>query len=289
MSDPFDFNRPPPLYAVMGNPVAHSKSPQIHLQFAEQFGLRIEYRRIQVDVGGFPQAVGSFRANGGQGLNITVPFKLEAFEICDRHSERAVLARSVNTIAFQGDELYGDNTDGVGLRRDITQNLKCALHSRRVLVMGAGGAVRGVLGPLLAGGPGTLVIANRTVDKAVALADEFERLGAVSACGFPHLAGHRFDLVINGTSASLEGELPPLPSGLFADGALAYDMMYGDAPTVFMRWAAEHGAARVADGLGMLVEQAAESFELWHGRRPDTAAVIAGLRGPSCGEHSPGR
>ena len=283
MTDPFDFGRPPALYAVMGNPVSHSKSPQIHLQFAAQFGLRIEYRRIQVDLGGFAQAVSSFRANGGQGLNITVPFKLEAFELCDRHSDRAAQAGAVNTIAFHGQGLYGDNTDGAGLRRDITQNLGCALRGRRVLVLGAGGAVRGVLGPLLEEAPAALVIANRTVDKAVALARLFADRAQITASGFAALAGHSFDVMINGTAASLEGELPPLPEGMFAAGALAYDMMYGDTPTVFMRWAEAHGASQVADGLGMLVEQAAESFELWHGRRPATAGGMDSLLGHAAG------
>jgi len=275
--DPFDFDRPR-RYAVMGNPVAHSKSPTIHRQFAEQFGIRLEYSAIQVDPGGFVQAVGNFRASGGSGLNVTVPFKEEAFHLADRLSERAQLARAVNTLKFEGDTvIYGDNTDGVGLLRDLTQNLGLAIGGTRLLVLGAGGAVRGILGPLLAAEPGRVVLANRTVSRAEDLALEFAGASAIEVSGFDSVSG-AFDLVINGTAASLSGESPNLPDDVYADAALAYDLMYSDHPTVFMTRSLEQGAGRAVDGLGMLVEQAAEAFALWHGKRPDTAPVLRGLR-----------
>lgn len=278
MTDLFDFSPPPPLYAVMGNPVDHSLSPQIHGMFAQQFRIPLDYRRIHVDVGGFDQAVDSFRAEGGQGVNVTVPFKIEAWELADERSERARLAGAANTLWFSDDRIHADNTDGVGMCRDITGNLSFGIAGRAVLVIGAGGAVRGVLGPLLEERPSRIMIANRSVDKAATLAEAFAHFARIETGGFDDLSGRGFDLVVNGTSASLQGELPPLPDGLFNEGALAYDMMYGRQRTAFLRWAAEHGAARIADGLGMLVEQAAESFHIWHGKRPDTASVIEKLR-----------
>jgi shikimate dehydrogenase len=278
MTDLFDFNPPPPLYAVMGNPIDHSLSPQIHAMFAQQCGIRLDYRRIHVDVGGFPQAVDSFRAEGGQGLNVTVPFKIEAWELADERTDRAQVAGAANTLWFTNDRIHADNTDGAGMCRDITVNLGFPVAGRSVLVIGAGGAVRGVLGPLLDEGPSGVMIANRSVDRAELLAGVFSDRARMETGGFDALPGRSFDLVVNGTSASLQGELPPLPDGLFTEGALAYDMMYGSAPTLFLRWAADHGAARTADGLGMLVEQAAESFHVWHGRRPDTGPVIEKLR-----------
>lgn len=278
MTDLFDFDPPPPLYAVMGNPIDHSLSPQIHGMFARQFRIPLDYRRIHVDVGGFNQAVDSFRAEGGQGVNVTVPFKIDAWELADERTERARLAGAANTLWFTGDLIHADNTDGAGLCRDITGNFGFPVAGRRVLIIGAGGAVRGVLGPLLDEGPAAVMIANRSVDKAETLAEVFAGLTRIETGGFDALPGRTFDVVINGTSASLQGELPPLPDGLFRDGALAYDMMYGRERTLFLRWAAEHGAAHIADGLGMLVEQAAESFHVWHGRRPETGAVIEKLR-----------
>lgn len=278
MTDLFDFSPPPPLYAVMGNPIDHSLSPQIHAMFAQQFRIQLDYRRIHVDVGGFYQAVDSFRAEGGQGVNVTVPFKIEAWELADERTDRAQLAGAANTLWFSDDRIHADNTDGVGLCRDITGNLGFAIAGRSVLVVGAGGAVRGILGPLLDEGPSSIMIANRSVDKAEGLAELFAGLARLDTGGFDALAGRSFELVINGTSASLQGDLPPLPEGLFDDGALAYDMMYSRERTPFLRWAAEHGAAQLADGLGMLVEQAAESFYLWHGKRPDTRPVIEKLR-----------
>lgn len=278
MTDLFDFAPPPPLYAVMGNPVDHSLSPQIHGMFAQQFSMPLDYRRIHVDVGGFKQAVDSFRAAGGQGVNVTVPFKLDAWELADRRTERAGVAGAANTLSFREDLIHADNTDGAGMVRDIAVNLVFDTADRSILIIGAGGAVRGVLGPLLEENPAALMIANRSVDKAEALAQLFAGRARVETGGFEALKGRSFDLVINGTSASLKGDLPPLPRGLFNDGALAYDMMYNREGTPFLHWAAEHGAARCADGLGMLVEQAAESFHVWHGKHPDTAPVIEKLK-----------
>ncbi len=278
MTDLFDFDKPA-RYAVMGNPIQHSKSPRIHALFARQTGQNIEYSAIQVDPGGLEQALGNFQASGGKGLNITVPFKRTAWELMDELSDRARLAGAVNTILFRDDTRYGDNTDGVGLVRDLRENHGVTLAGRTILMLGAGGAARGVLGPLLAERPTRLVIANRTPGRARDLAEEFHSLGEVSGCGFPALEGERFHLVINATSASLAGELPPLPTDLLHEGACCYDMMYGAEPTPFLRWAREHGAAETIDGLGMLVEQAAESFHLWRGVRPDTAPVIETLRG----------
>ncbi|MCR4331503.1 MAG: shikimate dehydrogenase [Sulfuricaulis sp.] len=269
----------PARYAVMGNPVAHSKSPVIHKQFAHQFGHDIEYTALWVDTDGFAEAVEQFRAEGGKGLNITVPFKLEAYRLAANLSDRAKLAGAVNTIRFEPDgKIFGDNTDGTGLAHDLTKNLNVLLRGKKILVLGAGGAARGVLGPLLKQNPAVLVIANRTVSKAKELARTFAHFGKVEAVGYDELVGKRFDVVINGTSASLKGEVPPLPVNLFTSGAVAYDMMYGDKPTPFLEWAMLHGAETAADGLGMLVEQAAESYLLWRGVRPETKQVIAALR-----------
>lgn len=269
----------PARYVVMGNPVAHSKSPAIHKQFAHQFGHNIEYTALWVDTDGFAEAVEQFRAEGGKGFNITVPFKLEAFKLADNLSDRAKLAGAVNTIRFEPDgKIFGDNTDGTGLVHDLTKNLNVHLRGEKILVLGAGGAVRGVLGPLLKQNPAQLVIANRTVARAKELAQAFASLGKIEAVGYDDLVGKRFDVVINGTSASLKGEIPPLPVNLFANNGVAYDMMYGDKPTMFLEWAMLHGAETAADGLGMLVEQAAESYLLWRGVRPDTRPVIQQLR-----------
>ncbi|MFO8045406.1 MAG: shikimate dehydrogenase [Halomonas sp.] len=268
-------------YCVFGHPVAHSKSPTIHAAFAEQTGEVIEYTAIEAPLADFAGAWHRFVAEGGRGANVTVPFKQEAFHLCDTLSLRARRAGAVNTLVLGGNGLsndrkvYGDTTDGVGLVRDLKRQA-VILAGARVLVLGAGGAVRGVLEPLLAEGPASLVVANRTAAKAEALAADFLELGEIIGGGFDALAGP-FDVVINGTSASLAGDLPPLPNGLFAPGATAYDMMYGAEPTVFLRWAAGHGAQPM-DGLGMLVEQAAESFFQWRGKRPDTGPVLKALR-----------
>ncbi len=265
-------------YAVMGNPIAHSKSPRIHSLFAQQTGEPIHYRAILVEVGKLPEAVADFVAGGGKGLNITVPFKRDAWELVDERSQRAERAGAVNTIRIEPGRLFGDNTDGVGLVNDLRHNLQIPLQDRRILLMGAGGAARGVLAPLLEQEPALLVIANRTPERAVDLAAEFADLGTVQGCGFDALENLQFDVLINATAASLQGDLPPLPDGIVADGACAYDMMYGAKPTAFMKWAQWQGAAKVSDGLGMLVEQAAESFYIWRGVRPETRPVIAQLR-----------
>lgn len=274
-----DFDRPPDRYAVIGNPISHSKSPLIHSLFAKQTGQHLDYTAIQVDPGGFPQAVGNFRASGGCGLNVTVPFKQEAWELADQRSERAELARAVNTLIFRKDDIcYGDNTDGTGLARDLTVNLQQRIEGRTVLLLGAGGAVRGVLDPLLALRPARLVLANRNEDRARELAEYFSPRGNITACGFPDTGSVEADIIINGTSASLQGQLPAIAAELPGKASLCYDMMYGAEPTAFLQWCSAQGATRCSDGLGMLVEQAAESFYLWRDVRPDTSAVISTVR-----------
>ncbi|HYW92207.1 MAG TPA: shikimate dehydrogenase [Gammaproteobacteria bacterium] len=269
-------------YAVMGNPVAHSRSPEIHRRFAEQTGQALVYEAILVPRDGFADAVHAFREAGGRGLNVTVPFKQEAYALSARRTARAERAGAVNTLSFGAeDSLSGDNTDGAGLVRDLTLNHGIELEDSAILLLGAGGAVRGVLGPLLEAGPLRTVLANRTPDKAVSLARQFATLGNVEGTGLDGLDGRRFDLVINGTSASLAGQLPTLPDDLLRSGAVCYDMVYADEPTPFMRWAREHGARLAVDGLGMLVEQAAESFYIWRAVRPRTAPVIEALRRPA--------
>ncbi len=264
-------------YCVFGNPVAHSKSPRIHREFARLTGQALSYTAELAPLDGFEATVLRFFAEGGRGCNVTVPFKEQAWQLAEVRSVRAEKAGAVNTLLYGKDgRLYGDNTDGVGLVRDLS-SAALVIRRARVLVLGAGGAVRGVLGPLLAERPASLLIANRTREKAEQLAALFSDEGPVTACSFAELAGQSFDLVINGTSASLQGEMPPLPAGLLAAGSHAYDMMYGAEPTVFLRWAQEEGA-QVRDGLGMLVEQAAEAFFLWRQVRPDTREVLAHLR-----------
>ena len=274
-------------YAVIGNPVAHSKSPGIHATFARQTGEDLEYGALTAPLDGFDQTVKAFRQSGGKGVNVTLPFKGEAYRLAERLSPRAVAAQAVNTLIFSDAEIRGDNSDGCGLVRDLVSNLGFTIAHRRVLLVGAGGAARGVLLPLIEAGPANLTIVNRSVDKARQLAGRLSALAAsgpegavstqLSACGFGELAGERFDLVINATSAGLTDAALPLPPGIFAGGALAYEMVYG-RDTAFMRQARNGGAAQTADGLGMLVEQAAESFFLWRGVRPRTAPVLAALR-----------
>jgi len=259
-------------YAVFGHPIAHSKSPQIHAAFARQTGQDMTYEAILAPLDGFAASVTAFIAAGGRGANVTVPFKEEAFRLADRLSPRAERAGAVNTLIFDGG-ILGDNTDGAGLAADLTRNLHCPLAGKRILLLGAGGAARGVIGPLLDAKPAALIIANRTVSRAQELAELFGQ--DVRACGFDTV-DTPFDLVINATAASLAGELPPLSPRIFTVDTLAYDMMYG-RDTPFLGFARTHGAT-TADGLGMLVEQAAEAFALWRGVRPDTAPVIASLR-----------
>ena len=267
-------------YAVFGKPVTHSRSPDIHAAFAAQTGEALEYAKVQVEPGAFVDCARSFFAEGGKGLNITLPFKTEAFDFADTLTERAQRAGAVNTLAKQSDgSVLGDNTDGIGLVRDILNNLGWQIADKRILILGAGGAVRGVLEPLLSQAPASLVIANRTVEKAEKLAEDFSDLGQIRGNGFAELAEFSpFDIVINATSASLAGELPPLPEAVVSKHSCAYDMMYGAEPTIFLNWMAQQGLDHLADGLGMLVEQAAESFYLWRGVRPKTQTLIASLR-----------
>jgi shikimate dehydrogenase len=261
-------------YAVIGHPVAHSKSPWIHAEFARAAAQDVDYQRIESPLDGFARTVDEFRAAGGRGANVTSPFKEQAFLYCRNSvTERARAAGVVNTLVFESGAVRGDNTDGVGLLRDITVNLGRAIAGARVLLMGAGGAAQGVLGPLLAAAPRRLVVANRTATKARSLA---QRYGAAAGGGYDEFAGERFDFLINATSAGLAGEAPPLPPAAFAPGALGYDMVYG-RDTPFLA-AARAAGARACDGTGMLVEQAAEAFLLWRGLRPDTAPVLAALR-----------
>jgi len=269
------------MYAVFGNPISHSLSPHIHLQFAEQCGQNLHYRAILAPLDGFAESLADFFAQGGKGCNITVPFKQDAYRLCDELTERARRAAAVNTLIRKPDgKRLGDNTDGAGLLRDLTQNLALPLKGRRILLLGAGGAARGVLEPLLGENPGELVIANRSLDKARNLLDEFATLDPLRVCGFADLSREQpFELIINATSASLAGELPPLPDGLLQDQGACYDMLYSKTPTLFQQWAGIQGALVNADGLGMLVEQAAEAFFLWRGIRPDSRAVLKELRG----------
>jgi shikimate dehydrogenase len=267
-------------YAVFGNPIDHSKSPEIHRQFAEETCQALSYEKQLVDPQGFEAAADAFFDGGGKGLNITVPFKQDAYAYVARTTPRARRAGAVNTLSKEDDgTILGDTTDGVGLVTDIKHNLGWQIRHKKVLILGAGGAVRGVLEPLLEEQPQHIIIANRTVDKALQLAKGFAEFGYLLGCGFDMLDEQQFDVIINGTSASLQGELPPLPECLInADGStVCYDMLYGAEPTPFMQWASKRGA-KVSDGLGMLVGQAAESFVLWRGVRPQTAPVISSLR-----------
>ena len=268
-------------YAVVGNPIAHSKSPLIHARFATDSGEDLVYERLLAPLDGFLQTVQQFVANGGKGLNVTVPFKLEAFDYARTHgqlTERAQLAGAVNTLKFDQGSVLGDNTDGAGLVRDITLNLATPLAGKRVLLLGAGGAARGALGPLVDAGPAAVTIANRTPAKAGELAAMVNAAHTVvTACGFDTLQG-AFDVIINASASSLQATELPLPAAIFQGCALAYDMMYASEPTPFMQQAKRNGAQRTADGIGMLVEQAAEAFYVWRQVRPDTAPVFKLLR-----------
>lgn len=263
-------------YVVIGNPVAHSLSPEIHAQFARATGEPIAYERLLAPPGEFARVAREFFAAGGSGANVTLPFKTDAFELAAERTARAKQAGAVNTLWLRDQAIVGDNTDGAGLVRDLTGNLGLALAGRRVLLLGAGGAARGVLAPLLALEPATLVVANRTRERAQELARHFAAAGPVLGVGLDELDGS-FDLVVNATSSSTRGEALALPEGIFAPGASAYDMAYGPAARAFLDSARAAGA-QASDGLGMLVEQAAESFWLWRGKRPATAGVIAALR-----------
>lgn len=268
-------------YAVMGNPIAHSKSPRIHAAFASQTDEDLDYTTILVEPGQLAQKVAEFRLLGGRGLNITVPFKNDAYNLANTHSKRAIDAGAVNTLVLNDDgTIHGDNTDGVGLVRDLTQNHGIVLKAKRILILGAGGAVQGVLLPLLEQSPAEIFIANRTAEKAtgLALAKRIDGYRNIQGGGFDQLNGKQFDLIINGTAASLKGEVPAIPDDILAEGGVCYDMMYGNEPTAFVHWGNKHGASQSLDGLGMLVEQAAESFYLWRKVQPNTAPVIKLLR-----------
>ena len=265
----------PDRYGVMGYPVSHSRSPVIHRLFALQTGQHMQYELLQVAPDKLEPAVRQFQRTGGRGLNITVPHKGSAALLADELSERARIAGAVNTLLVQGDDVFGDNTDGVGLLRDLSVNLQFDLEGKNILVLGAGGATRGILGPLLDAGPASLTIANRTVDKAEALVSHFAGSVPLSACRFKNVPKHAdFDLVINATSAGLKGQLPPFPDWAVNADTVCYDLSYGLTPTPFSTWADSRGAARSVMGWGMLVEQAAESFHLWRGVRPDTMTVL---------------
>ncbi len=284
MSDLFNFAPKTDSYAVMGNPITHSKSPQIHTAFAQQTQQNIQYTKIHVDVGGFAQAIGNFQAHGGKGLNITVPFKQEAWQLAEQRSERADLAGAVNTLQFQHDgSIYGDNTDGIGLVNDVIHNLHWPIAGQRLLLLGAGGAARGIILPLLKQNPLSITIVNRTVSKADKLADIFAPYGNIHAASYAALKNQQFDILFNATSSSLQNTLPPLPDTIIGTSGYSYDLMYSDSDTPFMQWAYQHGAKQCSDGLGMLVEQAAESFFLWRAIRPDTQPIIQQLRKTSTG------
>ena len=269
-------------YAVIGNPIEHSKSPDIHSAFALQTGQDMDYSKVFAPLDGFARTLEIMRENGFKGANVTVPFKLEAFHLVNQLTERAHDAGAVNTLVFNSDGIYGDNTDGVGLVRDIQQNLDIPIQGKKVLLIGAGGAAEGVLHPILEQHPQLLVITNRTLDKALTMVKKVEEQGdfrfvSVHAYAFHDLQGHSFDIIVNATSTGLSDADLPLPPEIFADGSLAYDMMYG-RETPFMAFARQHGARHVADGLGMLVEQAAEAFFIWRQIHPETGPVIAQLR-----------
>ena len=265
-------------YAVIGNPIQQSKSPLIHAMFAKSTGQDMHYGTIEGALGGFAAAADAFRAAGGRGMNVTAPFKLDAFAYASERSKRAALAGASNALKFespsQGGRILAENFDGVGLVRDVLDNLQGPMRAKRVLLLGAGGAARGVLLPFLEQQPALLVLANRTPAKAAELAALVADQGPVQACGLHQLQGQSFDLVFNSTSASLGGELPAVPGSVFAPGCLAYELVYGKGLTPFLKFARDAGAARLADGVGMLAEQAAEAFFWWRGVRPQTREVI---------------
>jgi len=262
-------------YAVFGYPIKHSKSPRIHKIFAEQTGQAIEYSAQEVPAGQFSAAVTTFFDTGGKGLNCTIPLKELAWAYADFKTERAQLSKAVNTLALQADgSILGDNTDGIGLVTDLMTNHTITLAGSRILILGAGGASRGIIAPILEQSVHSIVIANRTVDKAINLAAEFHAKGPITGCGFNDLKDRQFDLIINATSTSLSGQLPPLPEDLLTKNGVCYDLAYSNDPTVFVRWGLENHALKSLDGLGMLVEQAAEAFFIWRGIHPKTRPVI---------------
>ena len=267
-------------YAVIGNPIGHTKSPLIHSGFAKATGQDLEYGAIEGPLDGFVDAVHAFRAAGGRGMNVTAPFKLQGFDLADETTERAKIAGAVNAFKFEGDRIHADNFDGIGLVNDIQRNLGTPMRGKRVLLLGAGGAVRGALLPFLNEQPAELVLANRTPGKAEQLVAEVATRGRVRGGGYDDIGTEQFDIVVNATSASLKGELPALSTEVFSRSGIAYELVYGKGLTPFLRLARNAGVRRVADGVGMLVEQAAEAFAWWRGVRPDTRATIDALTVP---------
>ena len=266
-------------YGVMGYPVSHSRSPVIHRLFALQTGENIQYELLQVTPEKLEAAVRQFQRTGGKGLNVTVPHKAEVAKLCDQLSERAATAGAVNTMSFRDGDIHGENTDGIGLLRDLAINQNLSIEGANILVLGAGGATRGIIGPLLEMQPASLRIANRTIGKAEALAQHFSHSGPVSACRFNVVpVTEKYDLIINATSAGVKGDTPPYPAAAVSPETFCYDLSYGLSPTPFSVWAREQGAANSVMGWGMLVEQAAESFHIWRGVRPDTAPVLRQMK-----------
>ena len=272
-----------PYFCVVGSPIAHSRSPEIHQAFAAQFGLSIRYERVLVEPGEFASVLREFVAAGGVGMNVTVPLKEEACAACTVQAPHAALTGAANMVTVRDSRTtVADNVDGVGLLTDLNKNLGVSIRNSRVLILGAGGAVRGVVPNLLAAQPATLTIVNRTVAKAHAIRDRFSSLGIIESGDYAQLAGATFDIVINATSTGLLNEIPPLDAALITASTVCYDMVYSaDGNTAFLRWCAENGAQSCHDGWGMLVEQAAQGFKSWHGVEPDTASVIATLRRPA--------
>ena len=268
----------PDRYALVGHPVGHSRSPLIHRLFARQTGDLITYELIDATEAQFETAVLGFRAAGGKGLNVTVPHKEAAFRLADRVGEAAATAGAVNTLSFGRSGIHGDNTDGTGFMRDLTVNQGQSVEGRRILILGAGGAAKGILGPLLKAQPSRLVLANRTLERAVGLAEQFASVGDIEVCAFDDLGTlDAFDILINATSAGLKGEQPPFPKGLVDGASYCYDLVYSLKDTPFVLWAREHGAGQAVQGWGMLVEQAAESYRIWRGKMPDTAPILKQL------------
>ncbi|NOQ62917.1 MAG: shikimate dehydrogenase [Methyloprofundus sp.] len=262
-------------YAVYGSPIKHSKSPRIHSLFAQQTGQTLEYNAVLVPAEQFTQQTGNFFEQAGRGLNCTVPLKELAWEYADQLTERATLSKAVNTLIRQEDgSILGDNTDGIGLVTDLIHNHGIELAQKSILILGAGGASRGIIGPLLDQSPTQITVVNRTVSKALTLAEEFSHKGNITGCAYADLSGLSFDMIINATSASLSDDLPPLTEGLLANQGSCYDLAYSNQPTAFVRWGNQQAAAKSLDGLGMLVEQAAEAFYLWRAVRPNTQEVI---------------
>ena len=263
-------------YAVIGNPIHHSLSPTIHAQFAKQIGLSMSYEKILAPLDGFTFTAKSFINSGALGFNVTVPFKVEAFNLVDEHTLNAKTAGAVNTIKVENGILYGENTDGIGLVNDLCNNLQQSIEGKDILILGAGGATQGILPALLECQPERILVANRTKARSLKLASNYSEYGKVCGFGLDQIKAKPVDIIINATSTSLDGKMPEIPSGV-ASGALCYDLMYG-RETPFMHWARENSALEVTDGLGMLVEQAASAFTFWHNFTPETKEVIKSLR-----------